>query len=125
MNSSQIASLVATIAADKKATRIVVLDLQGTSDICEHMVVCSGSNDRQTRAIAQAVEDTLKVRAGMSPLAVEGKQNGHWILLDYGGILVHVFFDYLRDYYAIESLWPKAKFVQLQAAPALSDQAPN
>lgn len=114
MNSAQIAGQAATIASDKKATRIVVMDLNGKSDICDHMMVCSGSNDRQTRAIAQAIEENLKIKFGVSPLAIEGKQNGHWILMDYGNTLVHIFFDYLRDYYAIENLWPDAKFLQVQ-----------
>lgn len=100
-------------AAEKKATRIIVLDLHGKSDLCHAKMICSASNDVQTRAIADAIESHCFKVAGVKPVMVEGKQNGHWIVLDYGFVIVHIFFDYLRDYYALEQLWPGAKFINL------------
>ena len=113
MNSLDIANVAAEAAGDKKATRIVILDLRGVSDFAEFQVICSGDNDRQTRAIADAIEEQCKSRGGIRPYATEGKQTGHWILLDYGATLIHIFNSEIRDYYAIEKLWPKAKEVAL------------
>ena len=120
MNSLEIARQAASAALDKKAGRLVLQDLRGQSDLCDFQVVCSGENDRQTRAIADAIEDQLK-KAGSRPVAVEGKQTGNWVLVDYGSVLIHVFLDSLRDFYAIETLFPKAKFVQLNSAAGASE----
>jgi len=120
MNSLDIARQAAAAALDKKARRLVLQDLRGQSDLCDFQLVCSGENDRQTHAIADAIEDQLK-KAGTRPVAVEGKQTGNWILVDFGPVLIHVFLDSLRDFYAIETLFPKAKLVQLNSATAASD----
>lgn len=120
MTPLDIAKEAAAAAADKKAVRPILLDLRGVSDLCDFQFICSGDNERQTRAIADAIEDRCKKLGGFRPAAIEGKQTGNWILLDYGSTLVHVFFGPLRDYYALESLWPKAKFlpVKTEAGPA-------
>ena len=89
------------------------MDLNGISDVCSYNMICSGANDKQTIAIAQAVEDHCRTKLGVKPIAVEGKSSGHWVLLDYGYTMVHVFYDYIRDYYSLEELWSKAKFVDL------------
>lgn len=109
MNSIDIAREAAAAALDKKAMRPILMDLRGQSDVCEFQFVCSGDNNRQTRAIADAIEARTKMVGATRPLAVEGKQVGNWILMDYGSTLVHIFYDHLRDYYALEQLWPKAK----------------
>lgn len=114
MSSLQIAKLGCTAAANKKAKRMVVMDLRGLSDICDIQIVCSGDSDRQTRAIAQGIEETLKSEMGLSPVSVEGRQSGQWILLDYGSAIIHVFFDSIRGFYALEELWPSAKFMDMK-----------
>ncbi len=114
LNSLDLAKNIALGALDKKATRLVVQDLKGVSDLCEYQIICSAENDRQTKAIAQAIEERCAQVMGIKPLAAEGKQSGHWILLDYGSILVHIFFSQVRDYYALDTLWPKAKIVDLK-----------
>jgi len=115
MDSLKLSQFAAEAAKEKKASRVVVLDLRNSSDICEFQMICSGDNDRQTRAIAQAIEDHCLKQTGIRPIAIEGKQSGHWILLDYGALTVHVFFSYIRDYYALEEIWPNAKKVALEA----------
>lgn len=112
MNPMDIAKEAAAAAADKKAVRPILLDLRGLADFCDFQFICSGENDRQTRAIAEAIEERCK-KNGVRPAAVEGRQTGNWITMDYGSTIIHVFFDYLRDYYALEEIWPKAKFVNL------------
>lgn len=121
MNPIDIAREAAIAAADKKAVRPVLLDLRGVSDLCEFQFICSGENERQTRAIAEAIEERCRQLGGIRPVATEGKQSGNWILLDYGATLVHVFFNYLRDYYALEGLWPKAKFLPMRQDETKAD----
>lgn len=119
MTPFDIATEAAAAASDKKALRPVLLDLRGQSDICDFQFICSGENERQTRAIAEAIETRCKEK-GVRPAVVEGKQTGNWILLDYGSTVIHVFFNYLRDYYAIEEIWPKAKFMEVKAPSTAS-----
>ena len=114
MNSLDLATEAAAAAADKKAARPILLDLRGQSDLCDYQFICSGENERQTRAIADAIEERCKTSGRVRPVAVEGKQTGNWILMDYGSVMVHIFYSHLRDYYGIEQLWPKAKLVDLK-----------
>lgn len=114
MNALEVAKNAALGAHEKKAARIVVQDLKGSSDMCEYQVICSAENDRQTKAIAQAIEDRCLQMFGTKPIAIEGKQSGHWILLDYGNVLIHIFFSQIRDYYALETMWPNAKQIDLK-----------
>ncbi|MDD9950918.1 MAG: ribosome silencing factor [Zetaproteobacteria bacterium] len=95
-------------AKDKKAERVVVLDLQGKSDICDYQLICSAATDRQTKAIASHIDKVCRADLKLTPASIEGVQTGHWILLDYGSLMVHVFMGPMRDYYALESLWPGA-----------------
>lgn len=106
MEAKDIIKLIAGAAADKKATRIVVQKIEGKSSLCDYQVICSGGNERQTQAIAGHIEEVLRQKNAGKPLAIEGKQTGHWILMDYGPTMVHIFLDSIRDYYAIERLWP-------------------
>lgn len=114
MNTSEkIAKLMIQAAQDKKASRLVVQDLRGTSDLCDFQFVCSGDNDRQTKAIAEEIEAIVFRETKIRPIGVEGRQSGNWVLVDYGNVMAHVFFNPVRDYYALEQLWPKAKFLDI------------
>ena len=113
MDAIQIARNALKASLDKKAKRPVLQDLEGRSDLCRFQLVVSGDNERQTQAICDNIEEQLRKEFGLKAVAIEGKQTGQWILLDYGSVLIHVFFDPIRDYYALEQLWPKAKFVDV------------
>jgi ribosome-associated protein len=115
VNGLDLTKQLAGAALDKKAKRMATLDLRGLSDICDFVVVCSGDTDRHTRAIADGMEELAKSKYKVTPMAVEGKQSGNWILLDYGSVVVHIFLNELRDYYAVEELWPSAKSVEVNA----------
>lgn len=114
MNAVDIAQHAAAAALDKKATRLVCLDLREISDICDLQFVCSADNEKQATAIADAIEDRLLRHLQIKPMAVEGKQTGNWILIDYGSVIIHVFQNIYRDYYAVESIWPKARSVAME-----------
>jgi ribosome-associated protein len=110
-NYIELGQIAAAAAVDKKAGRVSLMDLHGLSDMCDIVLICSAENEKQSAAIADAIEDHCKKIAGVKPYVVEGKQVGNWILMDYGSLIVHIFLVAARDYYAIDSLWPEAKTV--------------
>ncbi|MDQ1330506.1 MAG: ribosome-associated protein, partial [Thermodesulfobacteriota bacterium] len=79
----------------KKAENILVLDMRGLTSVADFFIVCSGRSNRQVAAIADHVERNLK-KKGMKPLSVEGKNEGLWVLLDYGDVIIHVFYEEVR-----------------------------
>ena len=100
--------LAVAAAQDRKAEALQVLNLAAISDFTELFLICSGANERQVQAIADAIVDALRQR-GVRPLHVEGLRHGRWVLLDYGGdMVIHVFHDATRRFYALERLWSDA-----------------
>ena len=95
-------------AAEKMGLDNVVLDLRELIDSFDALVVSSGRNDRQVRAIAEEIERLIDRDLGVKPLRVEGWAQGEWIALDYGDVIVHVFDEASRDYYDLEHLWNAA-----------------
>lgn len=113
MEAQELMRIIAGAASDKKATHIVAQNLQGKSSLCDYQIICSGSNERQTQAISTHIEDLLRQQNLGKPYAIEGKQTGHWILMDYGSVMIHIFLDSIRDFYALERLWPEAERISL------------
>ena len=97
----------AQAALDKKAEDVIILNIGKVSSLTGYFVLATGTNARQTQAIAEAIRDALRER-GLRPLGVEGMQQGEWILLDYGDFLVHVFSPEKRKFYDLERLWSNA-----------------
>jgi ribosome-associated protein len=96
---------IAARAADaKKADDLVALDVSGPLPLTDAFLLASGDNERNVLAIAGAVEDAL-LEAGAKPLRREGRTEGRWVLLDFGDIVVHVFHQEDRQFYALERLW--------------------
>jgi ribosome-associated protein len=91
-------------AEEKSALDPVVLDLRGVVETFDALVVISGRNDRQVRALAEEVE-RRSTMAGVAPLRVEGYAEGEWVALDFGDVIVHVFDEIDREYYDLEHLW--------------------
>jgi ribosome-associated protein len=107
-----LAIAAAEAAADKLATDIVLLDVSAQLVITDVFVLCSAANERQVKAIVDAVEERL-MRAGAKPLRREGEQESRWVLLDFGDIVVHVQLAEERIHYAIERLWKDCPVVPL------------
>ena len=95
-------------ASDKKAEEIAVLDLRGITGIADFFIICSGSSDRQVQAISDSVEEKLR-ELGLKGYHIEGKKSGNWVLMDYHDIVVHVFHQTARAFYALDGLWGDAK----------------
>jgi len=100
-------------ALGKKATNIVILDVRGITSIADVFIICSGRSNRQVAAIAEFVQRELK-KHGIRPLSVEGKKEGHWVLLDYGHVVMHIFYEPVREFYDLEGLWIDAKRIEPQ-----------
>ncbi len=105
----------AEAAADKLATDIVALDVSEQLAITEAFVLCSAANDRQVRAVVDAIEERLR-GLGAKPLRREGEKEGRWVLLDFGEIVVHVQQAEERIHYAIERLWKDCPSIPLPAS---------
>ena len=103
--------LALTAAEDKKAEQVVVLDLRKAGGFTDFFVICSGTNPRQIRAIADNVMDALRLE-GARPSHIEGYDRSEWILLDYFDFVVHVFAPETRLFYALERLWGNAESVE-------------
>jgi len=99
-------------ALDKKAVDVVVLDLRHTPAFTDFFVLCSGHNQRQVKAIADAVEEALKA-AKVRPAHVEGYDRAEWILMDYFTFIVHVFTPQTRAFYSLERLWGDAERIEI------------
>jgi ribosome-associated protein len=95
-----------------KALNVVVLDVHGLASFADTFIVCSGRSHRQVSAIAESVQQDLKAK-GIKPLGIEGIREGHWVLLDYGDVLIHVFYEPVRIFFDLEGLWSDAKRVEL------------
>lgn len=105
----------AMAADDKKAADLLILDLRQAAGFTDYFVICSGSNARQIRAIADAVMERLAAD-GVKPAHVEGYDRSEWILLDYFDFIVHVFAPETRHFYGLERLWGNAEHIELQPA---------
>ncbi|HKY32983.1 MAG TPA: ribosome silencing factor [Candidatus Polarisedimenticolia bacterium] len=112
----EVLSMVVEAALGRKAEDVAVLDLTAMGSITDHFVVCHGHSVRQTQAIADAVQETLK-QAGVRPGHIEGYPSGEWILMDYGDFVVHVFTEEKRNHYQLEKLWSDAPRLTLQTRP--------
>ena len=119
VNSSlkEILSTILWAAGGKKALDSVVLDLRKITSMADYFFICSGESTTQVRAIADGIIERLKnkkVRLWHS----EGYEEARWILLDYGMIIVHVFYKETREFYNLEGLWADAPQVQIDGAVA-------
>jgi len=91
----------------KKAIDVVMLDVEGLTSLADTFIICSGRSNRQVTAIAEYIRSDLK-KQGIKPLSVEGLKEGHWVLMDYGSVVVHVFYGPVRSFYDLEGLWADA-----------------
>ena len=99
-------------ALDKKAADIVVLDLRATPAFTDFFILCSGQTTRQVKAIADGVEEALRV-GKVRPAHVEGYDRAEWVLMDYFTFIVHVFTPHTRAFYSLERLWGDAERIEV------------
>lgn len=115
----ELVRLAARAADDKKAEDLVALDVSGPLPLTDAFLLATGDTERSVLAIAGAIEDAL-IEAGAKPLRREGRSEGRWVLLDFGDIVVHVFHQEDRQFYALERLWKDAPVIPIDLpAPPL------
>ena len=107
-------------ASEKKAQNLIVLDVRGLTSIADVFMICSGRSNRQVNAIADAIVAGLK-KHKIKPLSVEGTGEGHWILLDYDHVIIHVFYEPVREFFDLEGLWADAKRIEIPAQKTLQN----
>jgi ribosome-associated protein len=106
----ELARRIVELAEDKKAADIVLLDLTPLTTLADYFVICSGGSERQLDAIADGVISPLR-HERIRPIGREGTAASHWVLIDFGSVIVHIFTPPERDYYALEKHWAEAKTV--------------
>jgi ribosome-associated protein len=102
-----LARRAAHLLVDRKATDVVLLDVRGMSSYADYFVLASGDSERGVVSTAEHVRETLKA-AGNRTIGTEGFDTGHWVLLDFGEVVVHVFFTEGRAFYDLDGLWADA-----------------
>ncbi len=105
-----LARRIVELAEDKKAADIVLLDLAELTTLADAFVICSGGSERQIDAIADGIVEGLR-EEGVRPIGREGTPSSHWVLVDFGSVIVHVFTPPERDYYSLEKHWAQARVV--------------
>jgi len=110
-SSKEKAFLCARALLDRKAIDLVILEVTNLSSFTDYFLICSGNSDRQVQAIASHIEEKM-AKQGIHTLGVEGKREGRWILLDYGDVIVHVFYQPVREFYDLERLWSEAPRIE-------------
>ena len=108
----ELARMAGCLALDKKGFDVRILKLKELSSVCDYFLIVSGEADLHVKAIAEAVKQGLR-EAGERPLHLEGMEEGNWVLLDYVDVIVHVFREPTRQFYALEKLWGDAPIEQL------------
>ncbi len=113
MTPKELALLAAKALDSKKGTDIKVMEVTELTSLADYFVICTGGSTTQINALCDCVEEKLEVEGGEKPLRREGHRGGIWVLLDYGCLVVHVFNDEAREFYALERLWNDGKSVDL------------
>jgi ribosome-associated protein len=102
----------AQAALEKKAYDLVVLEVGHLKSVADYFIIATGRSDVQVQAIARGIEERM-ARDNQRPLAVEGLNLGHWVVLDYDDVIVHIFFEPTREFYRLDSNWTDAREIPL------------
>ncbi len=112
--SEQLARRIAALCQDNKAQDVVILDLEGVTDMTDFFVIASGTSDTHVRSTAERVVEELKA-TGEGPNHVEGATQGRWALVDFVDVVLHVFHPSMRTFYQLERLWSDARVIPVAA----------
>jgi len=110
--SEDLAQICAHIALDKKAEDVVILKVADLTSYADYFVIAAATSDRQAQAVARAISDELRTR-GRQPLSTDGMEQGNWVVLDYGSVVVHIFMQTARAYYDLDGFWSDAPRVDV------------
>jgi ribosome-associated protein len=116
------ALLCARTAAAHKAERPVIVQVAELASFTDYFVICSARSTRHVQGVAEHIEGALRARR-LKPMGVEGLREGHWVLLDFADVVVHIFYQPLRAFYDLEGLWAEAEQVEFSSAVEHSSTA--
>ena len=103
---------IAQIIYDKAGKNIYVVDVRGMSNLCDYCIIAEGTVDRHVKAIGRSIQKEMSI-LGQKPVKVEGEQEGHWVILDYLNVMVHILTPAFREKYRLERLWDEGTIVDL------------
>ena len=106
------ALLCVRYALEKKAYDLLLIDVGEASSLADYFLICTGRSDTQVQAIAQSIDENLS-KLGVRARSIEGLSAGHWVLMDYGDVVVHIFYEPVRTFYDLERLWTRSPVVTL------------
>jgi ribosome-associated protein len=106
------ALLLSRFALEKKAYDLLLMEVREMTSIADYFILCSGRSDRQVQSIVQGIEENLG-QMGVFPLSIEGASRGQWVLMDFSDVIVHIFYQPVREFYDLEELWAHAPRVEL------------
>jgi ribosome-associated protein len=120
--SLQLALAAARTADENRGQDIVVLDMRSITPVFDYFVIVTGNSRRQLHAISEEIDRTLEKDLGDKRMGIEGYSESRWILLDYGSVVIHIFDEETREFYALEEFWGTAErvplpFIKQQAKP--------
>ena len=111
MQSIDKAKLCLKTIRERKAVNPVLLHVEDLTSVTDYFLITSGNSTRQVQAITRHLQKTLR-EAGFRLYGTEGEQEGHWVLMDYGDVVIHIFYQPLREFYDLEGLWTEAPEVK-------------
>jgi len=114
----QRALVAARTAEDNRGRDVVILDLRKVTTFFDYFVIATGTSRRQLHAMSEEIDHALEEGMGDRRMGIEGYDESRWILLDYGDVVIHLFDEETRDYYALEELWSQAKRIPLEPRSA-------
>lgn len=100
----------------RKISHLVGLDVRNLTSVADVFFICSGRSHRHVSAIAEHIRLELK-KDRINPLSVEGRRVGHWVILDYGHVVIHVFYEPIRAIYDLEGFWADAPRIEIDSTP--------
>jgi ribosome-associated protein len=113
LNTEDLARCCAGYALDKKAFDVKILFVGETSSLTDYILIASCNSDRQVQAVAEAIRLGMKDEQNEPPIAIEGMNEGRWVLIDFGNIMIHVFQQSVREFYDLDGLWVDAPEIAL------------
>jgi ribosome-associated protein len=113
----ELAFMIAEAADDRKADQIVLLNVEKLSYLADYFLIMTGFSQPQLRAISISIEDKIYEKFQRLPIRIEGKNEGNWILHDYGDVIVHIFLPEARQFYDLEAFWSGAERTVFTSSP--------
>lgn len=105
IQAEELKDIAVEVLQDMKAENVEVLDVRKLTDVTDYMIIASGTSDRHVRSMAHRLRDQVRDQNKVRPVGVEGEQQGDWVLIDFGDIVVHIMRPQTRKYYDLERLW--------------------